>query len=1367
MLRRLTPVLLLACLILTTIAHCQPQCSTEDPSGDLLNIWSGDFVGNVAPWADISLVTVSLKEDILLINISFNSPLEEGLEEGLIIYFAVDYDLVPDNNYKSQPFAGSDTFFSLVLDSTEPRLEKYAYREWGWDSVPTGVSFSLGVKSVVFRVPFKEASVSEEVVFRVISEIKSGELSGVGDFYPDEGLCSASLTQLSVLVVHVPGEVDTVKVDGKEYPVVEGVVEVSLPVGEHSIGIPCILNVGEGERLVFSDWIGANGDCSGTVYVSSGLVHVWARYVREFFVNVSSSVGSACCSGWYEENSSVEISVDPTVMMYGNGTRLVFAEWHGEVGLKEFDRFRPSQVVRVTGPLSVSASWRREYLVRVSGTPCFGVVERWVSEGEVFEFSSPYNCSSDGKIYVFASWTGSITSSNPMLCVRVSGPLVDSVVWKVSVLTELDFVDNDGNPVNVDDVVVRCNGEDFRFDVSGSKASLYLPEGDCVIVGVDVGGFYELVNESLDLGDSNIVGLNVSDLVVVVKDEFGRPVAGKMVVVESDGNKRTVVTGEDGRAVFEDLPPGDYQVSIGDAPGKRIRVSGDTSVEFVPQPWWPLIALTGLVIGGLVGGYYFVAKRRCIKERLRFEELKEELFSLASDVDITYDTPFHLSANIVDNFVRERNLREFVDELEKMRERARSILGDRSLRRIESRIEHEKKELGSLSDSNKFLKSRLDYFLKREERLLPQLKRPLGEIVELVSKYTRCFSCSQLEDLEKRLFKTRENLFSAKSLIEESRRLVQEIRDKNVKEKSLIKEKMEECMKRLQRIRDFVSSVFQDFLPEKSSDNVPEGVPFAEGVFWGVKLRIVSKEGFDKFFNIWDKWEDRLSKVSCDYWNAKKCLHETHERLKNAEAHIEVCEELLEYLDSRARLLNDAIEVLDRALRALDKAKIKCQLMLSAIKTQTAKIIEEVIRGGKPAPSEPSSSDVYGKLISTKSSLEAKKTSYRFLLEDMKEAKKQATELIRELDGFLKDPPFNKKYLKKLKNTAITFRDLRRSAEELIKDIDNIINWLNSTLSEADANLSGIDARIRDFRRKMDEGFREMLERLEKAGSPDECMRIRDEFWRSWRDILRSVDGYERAESRFPGDDKIQELRTTIFERLRWLKDSVNETKRRAVISVALLRAAEVMPKNKLPEIDSFARRLGKAFDDAYKAADKIFGNLSYLVDEFEKRGIVFMSDNFKNFAKVPSTAITWINRIKAAVGAVKTLPKKIEKPEDALEKIATVLDLASAFAPLEGIPLLGVALSLYSEFLEFGVHMAKWLRSTFVDLFWSDIIEEKRLDAKFSLEFLLKGELKDVIEKIAGEINEFIGDMDLSRQAARRYIAERLLGEVERGWGG
>jgi hypothetical protein len=137
---------------------------------------------------------------------------------------------------------------------------------------------------------------------------------------------------------------------------VNGTAQLWAPNGSTLVfTAPATANFGNGTRLVFKGW--GNGQTNNFTAIVTGPMHITPIYTAEYLVSVE--VPDNVTEVWEPAGSAVVIKA-PGVISLSNGTRLIFEGW--SINGKAVNS--TTAIVRVSGPTSALAQYRREHLVR-------------------------------------------------------------------------------------------------------------------------------------------------------------------------------------------------------------------------------------------------------------------------------------------------------------------------------------------------------------------------------------------------------------------------------------------------------------------------------------------------------------------------------------------------------------------------------------------------------------------------------------------------------------------------------------------------------------------------------------------------------------------------------------------------------------------------------------------------------------------------------------------------------------------------------------------------------------------------------------------------------------------------------------------
>jgi hypothetical protein len=134
-------------------------------------------------------------------------------------------------------------------------------------------------------------------------------------------------TDLFNLTIHTSVPNATVDFDGVSYKVpATGAIQFEAPRGPHSIWVQPDIEFGNGTRAVFTEWGDQTASPGKQFFLDNDTV-LSVIYRRQYFVTVTSPYGSTVGSGWYDEKSTVAVSVQPPI---DSRAEVIFSHWSGD-----------------------------------------------------------------------------------------------------------------------------------------------------------------------------------------------------------------------------------------------------------------------------------------------------------------------------------------------------------------------------------------------------------------------------------------------------------------------------------------------------------------------------------------------------------------------------------------------------------------------------------------------------------------------------------------------------------------------------------------------------------------------------------------------------------------------------------------------------------------------------------------------------------------------------------------------------------------------------------------------------------------------------------------------------------------------------
>ena len=182
-----------------------------------------------------------------------------------------------------------------------------------------------------------------------------------------ESMTSSSFTIKTgmqvMLSVTAPNPVP-VTIDGAQAGT--GVVSQEVDSGSHQISVPEVVNIDNVTRLKFRQWDDGSTNPQRSIDLNSDTSYT-ASYVTQYkLILVSNPVVNATGSGWYDANSTAEISAPSTLPVNGFlgtlGAKLQFAGWseNGQVTLPS-----STGTIKMNAAHALVAEWTTDYTMPI------------------------------------------------------------------------------------------------------------------------------------------------------------------------------------------------------------------------------------------------------------------------------------------------------------------------------------------------------------------------------------------------------------------------------------------------------------------------------------------------------------------------------------------------------------------------------------------------------------------------------------------------------------------------------------------------------------------------------------------------------------------------------------------------------------------------------------------------------------------------------------------------------------------------------------------------------------------------------------------------------------------------------------------
>lgn len=129
-----------------------------------------------------------------------------------------------------------------------------------------------------------------------------------------------------------------------------GTVDLETKQGLHTVAVQLVTYVNSRTRIVFTGWGGGSTDATRQINLDND-TSIIANYRLQYFVNVTSPYGTTTGSGWYDENSTMAVSVEPPVVNE-TGNQVIFAQWRGDMNSTD-----SRVLMSINSPETAQAEW--------------------------------------------------------------------------------------------------------------------------------------------------------------------------------------------------------------------------------------------------------------------------------------------------------------------------------------------------------------------------------------------------------------------------------------------------------------------------------------------------------------------------------------------------------------------------------------------------------------------------------------------------------------------------------------------------------------------------------------------------------------------------------------------------------------------------------------------------------------------------------------------------------------------------------------------------------------------------------------------------------------------------------------------------
>lgn len=206
---------------------------------------------------------------------------------------------------------------------------------------------------------------------------------------------------------------------------------------QHTISTPATQEGITGNRYVFESW--SDGGERSHDYVVQGEVTLTATLSKQYYLTVASPYGTSSGTGWYDENSTADFSINASVIQ-GN-SRHYFSYWSGD-----YSGTGLTGSITMNSPKSVIANWDSQFYLTVNSSHGNPMGAGWYNDGvsATFSVTSP---DEDGSTrYIFDNWTGAYSGTSTTGNVIMNSAKVVTANWMTQyLLTTYEQPDEGGN----------------------------------------------------------------------------------------------------------------------------------------------------------------------------------------------------------------------------------------------------------------------------------------------------------------------------------------------------------------------------------------------------------------------------------------------------------------------------------------------------------------------------------------------------------------------------------------------------------------------------------------------------------------------------------------------------------------------------------------------------------------------------------------------------------------------------------------------------------------------------------------------------------------------------------------------------------
>ena len=197
------------------------------------------------------------------------------------------------------------------------------------------------------------------------------------------------------------------------------------------------VTLGEGVRAVFKKWTGyINSEKPSISFRIYQDVELRAEWKIQYYLNITTLLSRVnVSSGWYDEGTTLTISLQNTTVYIGSDTRYVFSKWKGDI-----ESENSTLVIVVDRPLSLTVEWRLEYKIEIFSQYSNPLnATGWYPEGAkmfIGVIDEIVDLGNKTRV-VLKGWTGTFNIEGATAWIIVTQPFQLQAVWIKEYLVEV------------------------------------------------------------------------------------------------------------------------------------------------------------------------------------------------------------------------------------------------------------------------------------------------------------------------------------------------------------------------------------------------------------------------------------------------------------------------------------------------------------------------------------------------------------------------------------------------------------------------------------------------------------------------------------------------------------------------------------------------------------------------------------------------------------------------------------------------------------------------------------------------------------------------------------------------------------------